>query len=174
MSFRPFAKYFVKGSYEKWVAGKDREEAERVRSHCDLPTTVLQEDAPEAYENWRLQLKRMRTQVNQQRIKIACRDEAYKDSIRNEHNVKELRVLMRRRYKRAQADHYRQLVRCTPSRHASHTPSSVSRTPDSSVFLTLPPEEVTFLLKRNPTPTPSLPPFLNTTPRRYKQLRPLH
>lgn len=173
MSFRPFAKYFVKGSYEKWVAGRDKEEEQSVRSHCDLPPLDLREDTTDTYENWRLQLERMRTKVNRQRVKIVCRDEAYQDTLRNEQNVKELRVLMRRRYKRAQADHYRQLVHCTPSRHASHTPSSVSRTPDSSVFLTLPPEEVTYLLKRNPTPTPSLPPFLDTSPRKPKLIRPL-
>jgi hypothetical protein len=168
MSFRPFAQYFVKGSFEKWAASKDQSEVERIRSHCDFPPIYLHEDTPEAYQNWRLQLDHMRAKIRQQRVQIAYRDEAYQNTLRNDQNVKELRGLMRRRYKRAQADHYRQLVDCTPSRCASHTPSAVARTPRSAVFLTLPQEEVVSLLRRNPTPTPSLPPFLDTTPCRPK------
>ena len=162
MSFRPFAQYFVKGSFEKWAANKDKSEVEPFRSHSDLPPIDLHKDTPEAYQNWHLQLEHMRAKIRRQRVKIAYRDEAYQKTLRNEQNVKELRGLMRRRSKRAQAEHYRQLVDCTPSRCVSHTPSAVARTPCSAAFLTLPQEEVVFLLKRNPTPTPSLPPFLDT------------
>lgn len=163
MAFRPFARYFGEQSFAQWAAGKDKEDATRVQSHRDLPSLRLREDSPN-HLLWYQQLHSMRTKVRRQRSKIAYRDEAFQATLHKEQQLRDLRLLMKRRHQKSQADYYRQLVHCTPSH-----PGSPSTHPFSAVFLTdLGDAEV--CLRRNPTPTPVL--DTSTSPLRRPRLKP--